>query len=104
MSWGSFLAGLIVLALAQPVLSGASQHAGTLADLAKIPGVFVSRFMDPTVPAFSSPAPTVPASSGSSGGGAGTGGSNGTGSAGPSGSGSAPSQTPSSSTPGQEAS
>jgi hypothetical protein len=65
-SWGGFLTGLILLALAQPVLSGAAQHQGTLADLAALPAKFVTKFMDPTVPAFGSPAPTLASSSSTS--------------------------------------
>jgi len=68
-SWGHLAAGAIALALAQPLLkalqsngSGASQ----LAKLANVPATLVSKFMDPKVPAFSAPLPTVPSSSSSS--------------------------------------
>ena len=63
-SWGHLAAGAIALALAQPLLkalqsngSGASQ----LAKLANVPATLVSKFMDPTVPAFSSSAQTTAA-------------------------------------------
>jgi len=76
-SWGGFLAGLIGLAVLGPVLNAASQSgtgASNLAKLASVPGAFVSRFMDPTVPAFGSAAPNLstPASSSGAGGTSGT--------------------------------
>ena len=81
-SWGALLAGFIALALAEPLLKAATQ-AGTgmsnLAKLASVPAKVVTKFMDPTVPAFGSPAPAAPSSSTPSSGSKGSSGSGGQG-------------------------
>jgi hypothetical protein len=63
-SWSHLAAGAVALALAQPLLKAASSSSSGLSRLAKlatVPAVVVSKFMDPTVPAFAAPLPTAAA-------------------------------------------